>query len=217
MYFEDAYPNGAFPPPSATGWVVEGLGAFGCPYSQTAMEAYTIEYILFNIPTFTEISPQSGCGTISEYEGLLKNITSAVEGGYGFAAAKYWAGFMLDEEPGYGFSASQLETLNSYAMQLMLTTPGVSWYAGEDQPNGWTLGTYNAILGDAEPAPQVYSGSMDAAVNSECTTYGECSNLVTTFAGNSAPWNSASYAVNHVAGSPFLWGSRSFYNIYQSA
>ena len=187
--------------------VVEGLGASlgNCPnnnYTEAKIESQTVAWINSVTPTVTEITPQAYCASLSAYESLISRIVSYVES-YASNPGNQWAGIMLDEEPGYEFSASSLEALNNYVSRVMASTPGMSWFFLEDQPNGWTLSTYNAILdaGSGWPAPQVYSSSMLSAVNGECSTYGKCTNLVTV--GNLSsisPWNDPNYTLPKVNG-----------------
>lgn len=95
----------------------------------------------------------------------------------------------------------------------MQSTLGYSWYAVEGQPNGWYTSTYNAILQSSLPAPQVYSNSMANAVNSECTTYSVCTNIVTVDSQLGSPWNSANYVNGLISGAPYqLWGANNWWN-----
>ena len=56
--------------------------------------------------------PQPYCATAAPgYERKIRAIYHYVEAHASHASA-YWAGFMLDEEPGFGFGASKLERLN---------------------------------------------------------------------------------------------------------
>ena len=219
LAMKDVAPGHAFPS-GASAVVVEGLGAINCAYSQSSIQTSTVSFLNNGRKTVTEISPQSGCGSVASYESLLNGIKNYVEA-HANNPGTLWAGFMLDEEPGFGFSASQLETLNNYAENIMVSTPGLSWYFQEDQPNGWVLSTYNNILGLSWPAPQVYTGSMNSAVNSECSTYGNCENLVTFWSGAPSPYNSLSYTLSHVNGSPWsasnYWGSGNWYNVFLPA
>ena len=131
---------------------------------------------------------------------------------------------MLDEEgPSYYFTVSQLESLNSYTSSLMSQTPGVSWYFEEDQPNAWRLSDYNNILANSYPAPQAYSSganSMVAAINSECSTYNKCTNMVTINATFSYPWNDYTYVTGLVGGYAYsnaYWGTAAWCNYYNNA
>ena len=218
VYMKDVAPGGGFPS-GASAVVVEGLGSLGCAYSQSSIQTATVSFVNNLRKTVTEISPQSGCASIASYESLLNGIKNYVEANAN-NPGQYWAGFMLDEEPGFGFSSSQLETLNNYTENIMVSTPGLSWYFQEDQPNGWVLSTYNSILGYSWPAPQVYTGSMASATNSECSTYGNCTNLVTFWAGAPYPYNSLSYTLSHVNGTPWsvtsYWAGN-WYNVFVTA
>ena len=220
LHMKDVAPGGAFPS-GANAVVVEGLGALGCAYSQSSIQTATVSFLNNGRKTVTEISPQSYCGSVASYESLLNGIKNYVEG-HANNPGTYWAGFMLDEEPGFGFSSSQLKTLNNYTENIMVNTPGLSWYFQEDQPNGWVLSTYNNLLGYSWPAPQVYTGSMASAVNGECSSYGNCTNLVTFWAGAPSPYNSLSYTLSHVNGTPWdiasgYWGSGYWYNVFVTA
>jgi hypothetical protein len=213
-YMEDSRPGVGFPS-GAGAIVVEGLGVLGsCAgsyYSESQVKSATVNHLNQNQQTVTEITPQAYCGSISAYEGLVSRIKSYVET-YASNPGRYWAGFMLDEEPGYQFSASSLETLNNDTENVMVNTPGLSWYFQEDQPNGWVLSTYNNILGYSWPAPQIYSSSMASATNSECSTYGNCTNLVTMDTQMAYPWDDRDYVTGLVHQTPWSIGSWSYTN-----
>lgn len=211
----DSYPGNGFPTGSSA-VAVEGLGSLGCSYSASSIESATVSWTSQGKKVVTEISPQSACGTISQYESLLNGILTYVET-YGTNPGTYWAGFMLDEEPGFGFTASQLETLNAYVESILVTTAGLTWYFQEDQPNGWILSTYNTILRNSWPAGQAYTSSMVGAMNAECSTYANCENLVTVDSYLASPWNSPSYVTGLVNGTPWsasYWGTGSWYNFW---
>jgi len=214
---QDFAPGAGYP--GTPGKVVEGLGLGSCLYSESRVEAATVNSIRNSYRTVTEISPQPYCvaSGISGYESKIRAIYHYVEN-HAPRAAAYWAGFMLDEEPGFGFSASKLEALNRYVASLMNASPGLSWYFTENQPNGWILSTYNSIVGGSWLAPQVYSSSMANAVNAECSTYGRCMNDVTVDGVASAPWNSPAHVTGLISGSSWhvgAWGSaRLFCNIW---
>lgn len=217
-FMEDSRPGVGFPA-GASAVVVEGLGLIGScdgggTYSVSSVESATVSYLNSNKKTFTEVTPQSACGSISALETAIATIESYV---YAHASnpGTYFGGFMLDEEPGYGFSASSLESLNSYVENAMVNTPGVSWVAQEDQPNGWVLATYNTILDTSWPAPQAYTSSMVSAINSECSTYGNCTNLVTVNSTGSPPWNSPSSVTGMVNGTPWSIWSGNWYNLWR--
>ncbi|HEX9044432.1 MAG TPA: hypothetical protein VF802_05330 [Candidatus Limnocylindrales bacterium] len=210
-YMDDSRPGNSFPPnaPYTSGpagaVVVEGLGSINCSgsyYSQSQIESAAVQWINASYNTVIEISPQTACGTLSQYESLVNGITTYVEGHASYPG-QYWGGFMLDEEPGFGFSASDLESLNIYTQGVMKTTPGMSWYFTEDQPNGWGLSTYNAILESSWPAPMAYTTSMVNAINAACSTYSVCTNLVTVDTNFSYPWNDYQYVTPLVNGTPW--------------
>ena len=81
----DTPPGGPFPsisgePHAANAVVVEGLGGFSCgDYSTTSIEYAASNRINANEETIIEISPQSTCGTLSQYEGEISAIASYVE------------------------------------------------------------------------------------------------------------------------------------------
>ena len=209
----DAYPGNAFPVGSSA-VAVEGLGSLACSYPVSRIESSTVAWTALRKKVVTEISPQSACGTISQYETLISTIRAYVVT-YGTNPGAYWAGFMLDEEPGFGFSASQLQTLNAYVQAAMVATPGLSWYFEENQPNGWLPSTYHAILANSWPAPQAYTSSMVSAINAECKTYSNCNNLVTVDSYLPNPWSSPSYVTGLVNGGSWTnsyWGTGSWFN-----
>jgi hypothetical protein len=204
--------------PGTAGKVIEGLGMGSCIYSVSRIEKATVRSLNRRYRTVTEISPQKYCvaSGIAGYKRRIHAIYNYVEAHTSHAAG-YWAGFMLDEEPGFGFRAIRLESLNGYVASLMNASPGVSWYFTENQPNGWRLSTYNRIGAGSWLAPQVYSSSMANAVNAECSTYGRCMNDVTVDGVASSPWNSPAHVTGLIGGSSWhasRWGARRFCNIW---
>ena len=64
--------------------VVEGVGVLGhCSngdtYSEAEVKSWTVHWINSGERTFTEISPQSTCANIGNYETLVSQIESYVE------------------------------------------------------------------------------------------------------------------------------------------
>lgn len=226
LYAYDSASTQGWPPtapntstsPSAV--VVEGIGTNdACPgfdgrYKVSTIESKTVYWVNNHKPTITEVTPETSCGgTLSHYESVISTIVNYVEAHASSNVGTYWGGMMLDEEPGYGFSASVLETLNAYVRNLMAGEPGISFYYTEDQPNGWGASVYNAIVVGSWTAPQVYSSLMLNAVNVSCATYGECSNEVTIDTQLSpTTWGKASWVLPQVNGYPWevsyaAWGS----------
>lgn len=212
---------------TANAIVVEGLyPCEGSSYSISSVETWTAYWVNQGLQTITEITPYASCTgytTISAYETELNDIEKYVEANT-TNPGRYWGGLMLDEEPGWGFSASQLETLNTYVQNVMAGSSGMSWYFTENQPNGWVQATYNAILEGSWPAPQAYTvgaNSMIAAINAECAANSaECTNMLTIdAAGSYSAGNNhvtISGEVNGAAWSSSYWGSSTWVNYWQS-
>jgi hypothetical protein len=222
-YMEDARPGVSWPAGAGSA-VVEGLGSLSCnAYSQSSIQSQTVNWINAGHWVSTEITPQSYCGSIAQYESLLTGIKNYVEAN-AKSPGSHWAGFMLDEESGYGFSVSQLTTLNQFVENMMATTPGMSWYFTEDFPNGsngdWTLSQWNTMLGMSWPAPQVYNSYMISFTNNECSTYGNCTNAITVNSTGASPWNSASWVTSQIHGSPWSNGwwnsSLNWFNLWRA-
>ncbi|MHB1613026.1 MAG: hypothetical protein ACYCYA_01690 [Actinomycetes bacterium] len=226
LAMEDPRPYNGWPPGNVSAEVIEGVGmlgtcAQGSTYSYTSVTNQTATTVAYGFKTVTEVTPQSGCGSISAYETAFTNMVNDVVAYAGASmTADYWAGIMLDEEPGYGFSPSQLETLNSYVDNLMSNVAGLPWYFGEDSPVGWGnptggLAIYNAVLGNATPAPQAYSSAKITRINAECATYGNCTNLVTVDTQLSGSYGEPVWVTGQVNGSPWApsqWGGYAYYN-----
>lgn len=219
----DSRPGNGWPP-GAGAAVVEGLGSIGgCAFSESSIESQTVAWINQGHWVVTEITPQSACGTIGAYESLLGRIKNYVEAN-ATAPGSHWAGFMLDEESGYGFNPTQLASLNGFVQNVMASTPGMSWYFTEDFPNGsngnWTLAQWNSILAGSWPAPQVYNSYMVGFTNSECSTYGKCTNLVTVDSQFPSPWNDPGWVTSQIRGAPWstTWwnGNLAWYNLYRN-
>lgn len=226
-YMMDTPPRGPFPPEApyqthtANAVVVFGWGSLTCvsaPYTQINIENSTTYWMTHGDQVVTNLNPQSACsgGSIAPYETEIHAIEQDVES-KGTDPGRYWGGFMLDEEPGYGFTKTQLESLNSYVNSLMSGTPGLSWYFTEDQPNGWDLSTYHQIVTGSWLAPQVYTTSMLAAVNTGCSIYSMCENDVTVSANTGATWGDYRTVTGEVNGTPWynsVWGSGYWCNEY---
>jgi hypothetical protein len=219
----DSRPGNGWPP-GAGAAVVEGLGSIGgCAYSEASIETQTVSWINQGHWVVTEITPQSACGSISAYESLIVRIRNYVEVN-AVAPGSHWAGFMLDEESGYGFSAAQLTTFNKYVESQMVATAGMSWYFTEDFPNGsngdWTLAQWDAVLASSWPAPQVYNSYMVSFTNNECSTYGECTNAVTVDSHFPSPWNDPSWVTSQIKGTSWsnAWWNAGlhWYNLYRN-
>jgi hypothetical protein len=215
-HFGDSNPGYGFPSDGANAIVVEGAEV-GCDFTVSQIEQSTAYWVAYG-PTITELTVYGPCeGSVSYYENAMETIESYVESTDGSGVAdRYWGGFMLDEEGGYGFSASQLETINNYAAGLMVSTGGISWYFTEDTPNSWALSSYTSIIGGSYPAPQTGSASMISDINSECSEYGNCTNMLTVDTCLSGSYGSESYVESHVNGSPWgdegYWGSYNWWN-----
>src|SRR5215831_6368930 len=125
---------------TATGIVVEGVGSGGCAFTLASVKAATVHYIRKHKPTWTELSPQRGCATLARYKQMIHGIITYVRARVPGLAATWWAGFMLDEEPNFGFTASQVVSLNKYAASQAKALPGVTSVFAEDATwsGGWT-------------------------------------------------------------------------------
>ncbi len=224
-YMMDTAPRGPYPPEApyqthaANAVVVFGWGSLGCvgsPYTQINIQNSTTYWMTHGDQVVTNLSPQSACGSISQYETEIHGIEQDVES-KGADPGRYWGGFMLDEEPGFGFSIAQLESLNSYVRSLMSGTPGLSWYFTENQPNGWYAATYHGIVTGSWLAPQVYTTSMAAAVNTGCSLYSMCENDVTVSANTGPTWGDYVKTTGRITGTPWynsVWGSGYWCNEY---
>jgi hypothetical protein len=204
--------------PSPSGIVVEGLsGTNGCGYTLTQIEDRTVQYLNAGRPTITEISPQAHCTdsgggvhyyTLSGYETLISNLVSYVVT-YGSNVGSLWGGVMLDQEPDFGFSASDSAALASYTRSTMLNTPGICWYYTEifavGQTATWTQSQFDSIVGSPPPngswkAPQIYTDYMRNLTNAI-----NQSEILVTWSTDAAPYpyNSRSYAVGSINGPPY--------------
>ena len=209
-------PNPPQVPSGAVGVVVEGLGLLNCnanPPSLAQVESVTVEYVNANIPTVTEISPQSACGTESQYQTLLSQIQTYVQDNSNATSlATYWKGFMLDEETGFGFTPSQIESLNSYASSLTSQLNTIAYVMGEifSCPAGeagcWSQGDFNSIAESTIASPQIATPAMVTFTNNFVADVGHVV-AVTWSPGYSSPYNSESYDSGAVNGTPwYQWG-----------
>jgi len=224
-YLFNSYPSQAYPPTAPyestapDGIVVEGLyPCEGSYYSISSVEQWTVHWANAGDDTVTEISAYASCQTLSAYESELNQITKYVEAN-ATNPGKYWGGLMIDEEGGYGFSASQLETLNLYIQNIMSSTTGLSWYFTEIEPNSWNTATYNTILESSWADPESYSTSTIGDVNAECTTYGMCTNMVEVDTEFAYPYDDYAYVTGQVNGTAWTnsyWGGAYWANLWRS-
>lgn len=203
---------------TTNGLQVEGLGGINCTYSQSSVESATVyDLNTRHQATITEISPQSYCGSISQYESLINGITTYVEDYASSEANHLWGGFLLDEEPGFDFSYSQLVTLNTYVQNRLNSTPGITWwYENQGNCSGcWTQAEYDNLTYisgqySGNPAPQVYNDFMRDQANSSGFNF----QMVNCWAGAPYPYDvgcsvgyyphaNGSYAASSIAGSPY--------------
>jgi len=208
---EDNRPGGGLAQ-GASMMVVEGVGSIGCPYSQDSVTSWTGYWVNNGYQTVTEISPQTRCGTVSQYENLIQTIYNDVANLPNGPAD--WGGIMLDEEAAFNFTPAQLAQINSYTSNLMANSPGGEWWYSEDQPNSWDAGTYNYLLFNSFQAPQVYNQNFANAVNNECSSYNNCVALVTVWSYASAPWNDWGYAINAITGYAYQRNYGYWYNVF---
>jgi hypothetical protein len=187
---------------STTGTVVEGLGMGACSYSLSSAESETVKYINNSKPVITEISPQSGCDSLSAYESLITSLTNYVSA-HASKASTWWGGVMLDEEPNFGFTVSNLESLNNFTEnEVTGTIGGLAYLFTEDATwsGAWDQAQWNAIVNIGEPTPQVYNSYMVGIANNDPLGY----NLVTYNPSAGSPFNSESYTVGQVHGGPYF-------------
>lgn len=213
---------------TTNGLQVEGLGSIGCSYSQSSIESAAVYDInTRHQATIIELSPQSYCGSISQYESLVNNITNYVEGNASTHAPNLWGGFILDEEPGFQFSYSALMTLNTYVSNRLISTPGVTWwYENQGNCSGcWTQTQYNNLtLSNAYAgiaAPQVYNNFMRDQANNSGFNY----QMINCWSGAPYPYDvgctvgffpytNGSYAAASINGAPWDQQFGTSYNFH---
>ena len=197
------------------------MGTCGGP-TVTTLKTSSASWVNEDYQTISEITPDSFCGSLAYYEGILSNIASYMESNTS-DPGRYWGGFMLDLEPGFGFSAANLTTLASDATSLMSGEPGMSFWFDEDQPNAFTATQYNSLVSaGGYAAPQVYEQTFENTVHYECTTYHYCDNIVTecltaTDCGTTTGWPGWTTAIDNTGGAPSTildWGSNYWFNMF---
>ncbi|HET7388887.1 MAG TPA: hypothetical protein VFJ19_19715 [Nocardioidaceae bacterium] len=201
-----------YTPDSHRGVVVQGLGLPGsgnCPGTTLAgLEAETVNYINNHLPVFSEISPQDYCHSVSGYKNIISDVVNYVAANTNSSDEEtYWDGIMVDEEPAFGFSVSQLEDLNQYVSNTMGQVPGYPFWATENfvpagsHPDGcaWTEATWDAVTGNSIPAPQIVTNCMVTLANHNATD----GILVTWSTSYACPWCTESYSTGKIHGAPF--------------
>lgn len=234
-YMTDVNSSGSIPAGNAG--VIEGLGMIGScnysPYTPGQVASTAEAWMNAGEHTVIEVSPQTGCSSLSNYETAISYVIAAIKAGTGSTAfSNHWGGLMLDEEPDYGFTASQLESLNSFLVNNSLdggklfsessNYPGSPWSQADFESITW--GPNSGLLQVADP--QVYNSNL-ANYTNQGIADGKSTSTVVTCTGDSGaatpPWNSCSYAPGQVNGSAwanyFTWeGSGStWYNKWTPA
>ena len=186
---------------TATGIVVEGVGSGACAFTLASIKAATVHYIRKDKPTWTELSPQSGCATLAGYKSMIHSIITYVEARVKAKAATWWAGFMLDEEPNFGFSAAQVISLNTYALSQANKLPGRTTVFTEDATwvGGWTQSQYKRIIGSTVDASQIYNSHMVTVVNN----LGKSTTMVTWTRTMPPPFSTRAGASGKIKGKPY--------------
>jgi hypothetical protein len=186
---------------TATGIVVEGVGSGACAFTLASIKAATVHYIRKHKPTWTELSPQKGCATPARYQQMIHGIITYVRARVPGLAATWWAGFMLDEEPSFGLSASQVISLNKYALSQTNKLSGRTTVFTEDATwvGGWTQSQYKKIIGSTVDASQIYNSHMVTVVNH----LGQATTMVTWTRTMPAPFNTRGGASGKIKGKPY--------------
>lgn len=213
FYFYDVAPGSTSVPAGAGGVVVEGLGSNLCAFSLSSIETSTVYWLQNGYYTWTEISPQSGCNTLSGYETTVQSIISYVEANSPNAGS-LWNGIMLDEESNFGFSVTDLQSLNASVVND-LSGLTFTWWSTEDFSaiNTWSQSDYNSIVSNSYPAPQISTSYMVTLVNNWESSYGG-NQIVTWSTTYPAPYNSESASVDAINGSPFYQAGSYWDNEY---
>src|SRR5262249_34381173 len=171
--------------------------------SLSSVERATVRYIRARKPVWTEISPQSGCASLSSYKSMIHSLIHYVESRDSSGARNWWAGVMLDEEPNFGFSVSSVVSLNTYVSHQMINVPGSAFVFTEDATwaGAWSERQYNRIIANTVAAPQVYNSFMVGIVNRSRPLDGL--NLVTWTKTAGFPFNRESYVTGRIHGAPY--------------
>lgn len=217
--------NSSHPFPAANAGVVEAVGMLGTcnysPYTPGEVASTAEGWMNAGEDTVIEVSPQTYCDSLSVYEAGISYTIAAIKAGTGSTAFyNDWGGLMLDEEPDYGFTPSQLESLNSYLVNNSLdggklfiessNYPGSAWSQADYESITW--GPSSGLLQVADP--QVYNSNHADYVNQGIADGNSSSTVVTCTGysgagGASPPWNSCSYAPGQINGSAwandFIW------------
>ena len=217
---ESPYPASGFLdwyPPYVTydtpGTVVETLGSINCLYNYYSAITATVNSINAGFNTITEITPQSYCGTLSQYATMIADITYIVNASAPNATS-LWGGIMVDEEPGYA-SFSWYTQFNSTLNTDMLSSPGIEWWfneIGACNMGCWSQSEYDQLLGSSYPAPQIYNQNFANYYNASGYTY----QLVTYWPAIQTSFANLSTAVDAVGGTTYSQSGTYWYNQYQN-
>lgn len=213
-FMRDVVPTSPEPSDGADVLVVEGLGSGlgGCAFSLSLIEYVTVLAINDNRRTVTEITPQDWCDpNINNWKSLVQELVDFVES-HAPNAGTYWAGVMLDEEDGFWESApgsaAVFQELNAFVQDVMIATPGISYYFTEtfSSQGAWDGPTFAAVTRNSVPAPQVATNYMVSLTNYLQSLTG-AKILVTWSQAYPTGFKTLAGASGKIQGPPYrLWG-----------
>ena len=219
----DLYPPGY----NAVVLFVDAPGCNGSttPYYPPTSEGAAEHWIEQGLQVMIMIDVVSGCSTsLSAYESLASTLQGTIQGVVGPSAmARYFGGFMADEEPNLWSpgTAAAATFFTSYNLWLEGHTAEIPLSVIGDSPGYFTQAQYNQVAwADSWAAPQIYNQTTLNQQNALVDSYGGFNTLVTCNPGGgfSAPFNTCANAAAAVHGSPWTystWGTGSWYFQWQ--
>ncbi len=184
-------------PMGANAVVVEALGMIAncnfSPYTPNEVISKVAGFIKLNgseSQAILEISPQTICDTsVTDYINAIEGAVTEIYYAVGQSEfSRYFGGVMLDEEPAYGFSPSQLDYINQ---QVSANIEGSKLFTEVGYcASCWSQSSYESIttgnngVGSPSnlfyvPSPQIYNSAMATEQNNSTNDGSSMSTLVT--------------------------------------
>jgi hypothetical protein len=196
------------------GVVVEALGMDGCDSRRLPAQADIIYYIAHHEPVWLEVSPQSACASVATFTSEIQGMLNAINSGTADADEGLWfAGVMLDEEDGFGFTVSQLVSLNTAVQNAVATHPGHTFWslqgfvANGGNANGcdWTNAQYDSVLLAGYQAQQI-----EHQCNINLVNHAAPRQALVTWSSGYTPGNTRANASNPVTAPPYHDNGKSY-------
>ena len=202
-----------------------GCNGSTTPYYPPSVENEAVGWINAGHEMLIMLDMASTCDShIADYESLANALATNISGRVGATKmARYFGGFLVDEEPWFWTSANAAATdYTSLNLWLLAYEPGFPFSELGNASGWWTQSQYNNVAWEYSwSAPQIYNTYTENNQNVLLTSYGAFNTLVTCEPGiYSYPFDTCADASSVITGSPWTdstWGGGNWYNQFKPA